>query len=205
MAKIIVLCGPPKSGKDTFAGWIDSYKRKQEPHASIVHVRLGLPLREITHALFGVPGSVMQFEHTKDAPSAYFNGMTPREAYIWVDNAIVRPTFGNSHYAKITLRRLTNVHEDTLMVINGPRDHEDTQPFIDEYGKDNVLVLNLHQEGTTWEGDSRSYLPLNLVPMMVDFHVAPGKFDFTRESLIDLYRFWSAGKFQEGFSPTEWP
>jgi hypothetical protein len=90
MTKIVLLNGPPGSGKDTLGNHAADYIPYANTYKFAEAVKLG------THALYGMPGLPRDwFETTKEIPQACFDGLTPRQAYIHYSEKVVKPIFGS--------------------------------------------------------------------------------------------------------------
>ena len=166
--RIVLLNGPPRCGKDTVASHL-------VPYFQFEKMKFAAPLKRMAAALLDMDVSAV--ERHKDAE---FNILC--EEFINID-----PNFGRevlTYGPKDTLRRLLiNLSEeflkkhygDTFFGRVGCRELERSASnliiFTDSgfapeasvvtrrYGKNNVLLVRLHRERCTFEGDSRSYLP----------------------------------------------
>lgn len=160
--KILFLNGPPRSGKDTAAEYLhlhyDAYK-----------VKFAKALKEGTHALFGL-GALPDdhFENAKNKPNAIFFGMSPRQAYIHVSENLVKPVMGSRFFGKVALETIKRAESDghDLVVISDSGFADEAQPIIEYYGQGSTYLLRIlaDKRGCTFDGDSRSYIKLDLPP-----------------------------------------
>lgn len=156
---VIVLNGPPRSGKDSIALQISNV-------FDVLKLPLARALKERTHGLFGhseLPWDY--FEDCKDTPHAFFHNMTPRQAYIWVSEEVMKPKFGLTYWAEqwyLEARRFLEPRSDgtyeydAIVVPDGGFDYE-VQWLVDQlFGR--IAIYRVYRDGCTFEGDSRSYL-----------------------------------------------
>jgi hypothetical protein len=185
--KIIAINGAPRSGKDTAARIIRNFARKralqpllslglattpsiviQEINSMVRVCGMSYALKEITHAMYGVAAAHGAFEHCKDEPSPVFAGMSPRQAYIFVSEKLMKPTMGDDVFGRIFVRRNSVVAQSTtqerpgLIIVPDAGFAGEWGPVVDHYGPANMLLLRIHAEGrgVTFKGDSRSYIDL---------------------------------------------
>lgn len=165
MNKVIILNGPPGSGKDEGSKHLVSVLREQ-----------GVPARhcEFKERLFklvrGVCGlTVPEWERlytreNKEKPSSRLRGLSPRQALIYLSEDIIKPILGKDYFGKAAAEDLTegvNVFSDGGFV-------EEVRPIISKVGAKNVLIIRIHRAGHTFQGDSRKYLPDGFGPLVID-------------------------------------
>jgi len=162
--KLILLNGPPRSGKD-FAGL-----KLQLGSPNVKLFKMSKELKERCHAaylLFGTDGRPLRhdwFESVKDEPREEFEGLTPREAYIAFSENWLKPTHGTGKLgewlAEDILHWKTILGDFTAVVTDCGFLHE-VVPLVGEFGAENILLIRLHRVGYTFEGDSRSHIDLS--------------------------------------------
>ncbi len=151
--KIILLNGPPRSGKDTVADFAMQILGNRG-----AKYRFAAPLKNATHAMFGyadVP--VENFNSVKDTPLDAFHGMTPRQAYIWLSEDVVKPKFGHDFWANVAVTSIKQIKKPVI-VISDCGFVEEAKVLIAAFGKENVAIVHLEREGTDFSKDSRSYI-----------------------------------------------
>ena len=149
MPKMLILNGPPLSGKDTIAsqfevrGW--------------THLRFKTSLWWATDRYYGLPDGTTQIlcdRSTKEVPQDVYDGKTPREAVIHVSERVVKPYAGKAYFgADLALQSLPfnrvvvsdGGFSEELRAVSGICPHD-------------VYVARIHRGQYTFEGDSRSYL-----------------------------------------------
>ena len=153
--RVVFLNGPPGCGKDTLghllAGTLLPGVRLR---------KLAEPLKNATHALYGVRAVHGAFEATKGEPNAVFFGLTPRQAYIDVSERLVKPALGVDFFGRVLARAILADHAP-LTIITDSGFEPEARPIIDAVGAENCLLFRIHRTGHTFAGDSRSYIELD--------------------------------------------
>lgn len=90
-----------------------------------------------------------------------------REAMIYVSEIICKPRFGESYFGKA---RAASIKEGEVIVDGSCGFVEELQPLIDRIGNENILLIRVHREGFTFEGDSRNYIPDGVLDNVVDVY-----------------------------------
>ena len=92
-----------------------------------------------------------------------------REAMIYVSEVLIKPRFGEDYFGKSRmLRMLTDGYGGGIYVDGSAAFVEELAPLIGELGQPNILLIRIHREGYTFEGDSRSYIPDGVIVNTVD-------------------------------------
>jgi len=160
---VVLLNGPPRSGKDTAANGL----LVARPGSALM--RFSAPLKVATHGLFGLPIDPDRYEDSKDTPSADFMGLTPRGAYIAVSEQAVKRTFGRAFFGRVMVERLRRLTGAEMAVMPDCGFAVETTPVIQAVGSANVILIRVHRPGYTFAHDSRSYINLDGVHT-VDVH-----------------------------------
>lgn len=163
--KVILFNGPPRSGKDTAADILYNYFAKiQELYPK--RYAFARPLKETTHALYGIKCEWDAFEYTKDREQEKFFGLSPRQAYIKVSEEMVKPVLGKEHWGNVFLNyvdSLPNVKEN-IIIVSDCGFIEEIQPIKKKIGSHNMFLINVVREGTNFKNDSRSYIDDPSIP-----------------------------------------
>lgn len=180
----VVLNGPPGCGKDTIANEICNPNRLQNlGRRRFIKHQFKDALYEHTAKHFQI--DLDKFIHfasdrqLKDSKSlAGLGGRTPRQALIHVSEDIYKPRHGNDYFGKVEARRVRELAGRMGGFINviypdGGFESE-IPPVESEY--DAVLIIRLHRNGFTFEGDSRNYLnlPNTKTRITIDEHLVDG-------------------------------
>lgn len=161
MTKIVLFNGPPSSGKDTASDFTMAWLKQSGKNG--IHYRFAAPLKDATHALFGLKVGREHFNECKNVPSSLFLGMSPRQAYIWMSEEAVKPKFGKDFFAKVAVhliseRIVASGKSDGVIVVSDCGFAEEVDALIEAFGAENVAVVHLKRSGTDYTNDSRSYI-----------------------------------------------
>jgi hypothetical protein len=189
MRRLILVNGPPRSGKDEIGKIIE------RRFAVVLVTKFAKVLKERTHALYnlyacGQPRPHDYFESQKDTPMECFLGLTPRQAYINVSELLMKPTHGKAVFGKLLAHQIEQ-YEDPLglNVVTDSGFVEEAQPLLRTHPK--ALLIRMHREGCDFKGDSRSYIDLPIPTVDVD----------NNGSLADLEEVILLHLRHQGFAP----
>lgn len=191
--KVILINGPPRAGKDS-AGKII---RKKLPDAEIA--KFAGPLKRMTHAMYNLPATLdpEHFEDVKDEPRPEFYGKTPRQAYIFTSEGIIKPSFGADFFGKLMLRTLWRRYQAgyRLIAVTDSGFAPEAVPAIDLVGADNCLLIRILGEGRgkTFAGDSRSYIDLPSVKTIEIANDTEGCQTKFETAILKAVRGWMKG------------
>ncbi len=149
---VVVLNAPPSAGKDVGA----SYLAKNFHNVS--H-------KEFKKALFDLSIAVAQIDRTKffelyddrklkETPTPLLFNRSPREHMIHTSETLIKPVYGKEYFGNVLAMSL----DDGVNVISDGGFIEELQPVIKEVGAENVIIVRIHRDGCTFDGDSRDYL-----------------------------------------------
>lgn len=161
--KIVLLNGPPRAGKDTIAQQMVTLQGER-----VRIVKFANELKKMAHAAFGLVGLAPDaYEgHLKDTPIQVFHGKTPRQTYIALSELFVKPFLGQGFFGaalRRTMREMVfsqNLHAGHVFAVSDSGFAGEAQELISWVGAPNVLLVRIHRPGTSFEGDSRSYIEL---------------------------------------------
>lgn len=145
MKKIILFNGPPRAGKDTLVNAIHTefpFTRREKFVA---------PLKKMMEAVYGDWN-----EDLKDEP-VYF-GYTGRQILIKFCEEFLKPLHGRDIVGKLTMRRLEQYPEDSVILFSDLGFIEEALPIINKY---ETYLVRIHRPGFDFSKDSRSYLTLD--------------------------------------------
>lgn len=162
--RFIGFNGPSGCGKDAGAKAI----MQVSGYGMSVFRSFGVELKETTCRFFNAPGSWFSYENIKDKPHSDFNGLTPREAYIWMAEEVVKPKFGKYYWAEKALayykKEIIRSGGTAAIDNNRPMISADIgftyelEPIVDFFKRENVLLLRIHRSGFDFKNDSRKYI-----------------------------------------------
>lgn len=149
---IVILNAPPHSGKDTIANHLVATGEfaKREFKQGIY---------DIAEVVLGENYSLFQMHLAsrshKETPKDYLQGLTPREFLIKVSEEWIKPTLGEDYFGKALLRSLP---EDLHTVVSDGGFNEEVLSLLKGTNPPLVIVVRMHREGYSFEGDSRNYI-----------------------------------------------
>lgn len=153
MSKVVLLLnGPPSSGKDVLAEMLIS--------------KLGGVKQQFKDALYKHTAVLFQMElsafvklatvrGTKDLSTPSLQGYSPREALIFTSENVYKPTYGQDYFGKYTTSKL----EEGYNFVADSGFKIEAEVVTDHVGK--VLLVRIYRDGCTFEGDSRNYINLD--------------------------------------------
>lgn len=147
--KVVLLNGAPRSGKDTLAEEILHVLESEGRSAAVMSV--GHRLKDATHGFFAALQMVPvpewnAFEACKDSRSSFFQGRTPREAYIRMHEDFIKPNYGQMFLASLVRGQLRNAPYDCVVVPDIGGEAE----VIAFQGVDPVVV-RVHRDDVRWD------------------------------------------------------
>lgn len=168
----VIFNGPPGSGKDEMANHVG------DNVASSIHMMFKYHLYRLTAALFDVDEDQFIAWATdrvlKEQPMDELRGYSPRGALIFTSEKVVKLAMGRDYFGKVIADRIRSEvasakaiaaaypsmqvgkHPIAFLFSDGGF-VEELVPLLDVLGT-NLYVVRLSREGTTFDGDSRSYL-----------------------------------------------
>lgn len=156
--RIILLNGPPHSGKDTLG------KILYQKHSFATIEKFAAPIRAAMCALFGIKDE--EIERLKN--QVMMGGKTLREWMIGFSEYYAKVYGGKKVFGELMLRRLDERPELRTVIITDSGFAEEAEVLIERYGADNVALVHIHRDGCDFNGDSRSYLELPVRTIEVD-------------------------------------
>lgn len=145
---VIILNGPPRSGKDTAAQVFEGLGYQHLKFSSTLkleaHRRNGMEDRPIDH-----------FELLKDTPLEEFNGKTPRQVYIEV-GAQMRAKMGPQVFGEMIAKEIQTSNSKRF-IISDLANMDELSPLLHQEGIQ-TQVIRLHRVGKSFDGDSRTYV-----------------------------------------------
>jgi hypothetical protein len=150
--KIVFFNGPPRVGKDTLVmGLLSKFP-------TAINIKFSTPLKTALPVFFGLTQSqIDMLEQNKDAPRNYFLGKSWRDVQISLSEDWAKPIFGNRVFGNITKNIIENEDDTNIFLISDSGFQEEAAALVEQFGKENCLLIRLKREGTNFDNDSRSY------------------------------------------------
>jgi len=189
---IVIFNGPPGSGKDEAASY---YKKLGYKHLSFKYV-----LFKETISFFGVDEEWFMNGYNdrsiKERPEDLLEGMSRREAMIYVSEEITKPALGQDIFG---ISVANEIKDGVDYVISDGGFVEELVPLINRVGTENILLVQLTREGCDYSSDSRRYFNGNLVNQyiisqetkIIKEHILPEEFP------IRTYRVHNNGTIED--------
>ena len=156
MHQVVIFNGPPGSGKDTLANYYEDCLGYQHLRFKDGLVPLVLKAYKITQEWF----TARYTRDLKDVPCPELCGMSPRQSLINMSENVIKPAFGESAFGDIVARQIdmtrTTVFSDGGFI-------EELRPVVDKVGADNVIIIQISRPNCSFDNDSRSYYPQNIL------------------------------------------
>lgn len=172
--KFVLLNGPKRSGKDTVGKLIgqalnrDHYRSQifDDPildNPPVAVFSIADDLKELTHEIFGLPYGADHYEKVKDEVSDDFitahGPISPRAAYIYVSENIMKPLFGEDVFSERYIRKCEMQYPKSRMVVNTSLGFQaELVALARMVSPQNIMVIRVHREGYDFTGDSRSWV-----------------------------------------------
>lgn len=164
--QVIMLNGPPRSGKDLAGLFIvEDYDKART-------LKFSEPLKSAVASLFSLPFEfVRRMEATgnpeKDIPQPLLGGMSWRDACIWMSEKCAKPLLGADFFGHAMVRRMREPTSCDVTVITDCGFQDEVMPVIAAFGPLNCHIFRLHRKGCDFNNDSRNYLFLRRAPDQV--------------------------------------
>lgn len=161
--KVVVVTGPPGSGKDTFACLFEEYAIIE--NRGCEQVKFAQPLRDALVGFFGLSNdsAVEAYKRTSGEVRKFMIGLSEN---------VIKPIYGSKYFgsrAAVELCKLGRLPD--YVVISDAGFDDEVARFFDILSSDDVelsaCVVLLSREGCTFEGDSRNYLAPVVLPGQV--------------------------------------
>lgn len=154
--KLIALNGPPRSGKDTVAHALMRNGADFGKSHRFMHRKFADALKDTVHYFLGYGYK----EEDKENVSLY-GGSTHRQLYIGLSELWAKPLLGDGIFGRIFTERAlqwsNSSSKQCIFIASDSGFASEFDVVSREIGRDNCIVAEVHREGYTFDGDSRSY------------------------------------------------
>lgn len=170
---IIILNGPAGSGKDTLAallleqGHVQAKAQFKEPMFGIALAASGIT----PEAWWGRYND----RESKEKPWGLLGGMSCREFMIHISEKFIKPVFGDDYFGnQLAIKYINRDPHVTDMVVSDSGFQSELDALGCTLGESEVLIVRLHREGYTFNGDSRSYISARPGNHIIDIQLVDG-------------------------------
>jgi len=154
--KVILISGPPRSGKDTFAKY--NFKRRQ----NTVFERFSAPLKTsfaaISNKSYNEFFEVDYYENHKEEPISWLNNVSFRQYQINLSEKHFKPLYGEEVFGNLFVKRLERVPNDSVILVPDSGFDVEINVLKKALPIEDLLLVRTHREGYDFKGDSRSYI-----------------------------------------------
>jgi hypothetical protein len=191
--KIILLNGPPRSGKSTCAQLLQAHFTPQR----CAILGFTLHLKRMVHAIYGLAADTdpEAFDGIKDTSNPLFMGLSPRQAYIlWTDT--LKEKHGKEFFGRMFLRVAEQYGVDIVVVPDAGYTDEPAA-VVERLGEENVLLARIDRHGTSFNGDTRTRLDLSSMGVAAvdvfnvpydEYHMVRGVLTAIRKTFGEEYK-----------------
>lgn len=154
--KIILLNGPPRSGKDTTFEIINAMWTKWTEDIPY-HEKFSRPIKEAFAAVTQtrLDGFVNhEWEHRKEQVIPTF-GVSYRRWQIDFSEKFMKPLYGRDIFARLMVDRLKKLHPDSIVVISDCGFQNEYNVLRHHLHHARIFLFRLIRTGTSFDGDSR--------------------------------------------------
>lgn len=178
---VIILNGPPLCGKDTIADKMiendlagDFFKLQYKDKL--------IKLTRVAYSLTEDQWDEIYTRDRKEVPTPLLWGRSPREALIHMSETVIKPAFGRDYFGKAAA---DNIQYNKVNVFSDGGFPEEIAPLIELVGVNHLVVVRLHADGCSYDGDSRSYFQDDGFTLTVDVERKEGYPDQTMNDVLD--------------------
>lgn len=195
MGTVIIFNGPPGSGKDEACRFLVNQHSFQ--HLSFKHQ---LFTETIKH--YGVSEKWFmdgyEIREVKDRPEVMLEGRSRREALIHVAEDILKPHHGKGIFGEQAAKQINSV---TDYCFSDGGFTEEIVPIINTVGVENLCLVQLFRDGSSFANDSRRYINGEIFDEYVLGHATPVDLNHILPERFDVrtYRLHNNGSIVEFF------
>lgn len=150
---IIVLNGPPNSGKDVCAKYL-------EENDIGMHVEMKTKLIEIACVMADISERAWYCRYDnrelKEQPWDVCGGLSQRQFLIKISEEWVKPLFGKDYFGVMANNELMATPTEKVFIFSDGGFVEELKGLADK--DTDLLIIRLHRPGADYSGDSRSYV-----------------------------------------------
>lgn len=188
MKDIIILNGPPGSGKDAICNRLHLLLGTNK----IRHLEVKHRLFELCLAISGLDEntwwSLYNDRALKETPNSWLAGKTPRQFMIHVSENVMKPLYGDNYFGKYAAQQASEAEQPLLVFSDGgfPTEVE----ALSSVGY--IHLVHLYRAGCSFAGDSRSYIDPNLkcLSTFLEVHQVEGRLGLAVSTIFNHILDW---------------
>lgn len=162
---VVIFNGPPRSGKDTLAKYLCGATLAVPRAFKTQLVSIALTIAGVSREEWGD-----WYEMDKEAPRDELWGHSCRSFLILISEDMIKPHLSPSYFGEIEAKSMAGNQlylSEYGAVYSDSGFNEELSKVVEAVGADRVIVVQLHRQGTTFNGDSRKYLDRDQFPGVV--------------------------------------
>lgn len=97
----------------------------------------------------------------KDVKHPQFHGQSCRSVQISLSEDYLKPKFGTKVFGDILANAIKNMEPSQYVFVSDSGFRPEAEVLVEEFGAENVVLIRIHRENCTFDGDSRSYINLS--------------------------------------------
>lgn len=148
--KLIILNAPKNCGKDVVAEHLVNMY-------NFHHVEFKAPVEKLVKSFYSLTDKeheLLYRRENKEVPQSYLMNKSIRDCYIHVSENVIKPMFGRDVFGVL----LADSLQSGVSVSSDGGFTEEISAVAEVIGEENILIIQIHAEGRTFDGDSRDYL-----------------------------------------------
>lgn len=199
MGKIILVNGPPSSGKDTAAkalmahGALGSHR--------VLMDRLSMPIKRafagMMQSNIDQYGNVFPYESEKEKIIPML-GKSYRQWQIDFSEKFMKPNYGEAVFGELLVKRINRRFQKNIsdiIVIPDAGFEIEVKTLYREYAPKDILLIRCFREGFTFNKDSRSYISAPTMPGAAQADIENNNtVDDFAEKVIATVKVWLGNK-----------
>lgn len=153
MSKVIVLNGPPTSGKDTLGMAFKKLIPSVKIHA------FGSYLIKFTQKTFDIPDYTWNEWYTtegKEVKRSKLFGKSCRDLVIHVSENVMKPMFGENVWSNLLTKDAPN--DGSFYIVTDLGFPDELAVLRNHFGDKNIHIICLYRDGASYACDSRKYI-----------------------------------------------
>lgn len=157
--KVVILNAPPNSGKDYFVEQLKERGIHEIGGLEWHHQEMKSAPVEMVKLFYNLTDYGVEFlssRENKEIPSSTLGLKSWREAVIHVSEDVVKPVLGKDVFGMVAAKKL----KYGINIFTDGGFEEEITPIVDEVGEDNIIIIKIEREGSSFEGDSRNWLDI---------------------------------------------